>query len=75
MAQSYQTTTISVDSTAVGRLMALARETDVYESQAEARADNWEALLTLLCDRFEATPGPLRADVGTKYDTDTGGDA
>jgi len=67
MAQSYQTTALSVDAEAVGRLMALARETDVYDTRAEAKRDNWEALLTLLCDRFEATPGPLRADVSTKY--------
>ena len=69
MAQSYQTTSLSVDAEAVGRLMALARETDVYDTRAEARADNWEAVLSLLMDRFEATPGPLRADVGAKYDT------
>jgi len=67
MAQSYQTTSLSVDSEAVGRLMDVAQETDVYGTQAEARADNWEAVLTLLMDRFEATPGPLRADVSTKY--------
>lgn len=67
MAQSYQTTSLSVDAEAVGRLLEAAETADIYESRAEARADNWEAVLTLLCDRFEATPGPLRADVSTKY--------
>lgn len=71
MGQSFRTTKMSVDSDVVARLMDLARETDVYETRAEAQADDWERLLTLLMDRFAATPEPLRADVSTKY----GGDA
>lgn len=69
MAQSFRTTEVSVDSAVVARLVDVAQETDIYDTRAEAQADNWEAVLSLLMDRFEATPGPLRADVGTKYDT------
>ena len=53
MARSYQTTTLSVDSDVAGRLLDVARRTDVYDTRQEAKADNWEQLLTLLCDRFE----------------------
>lgn len=53
MARSYKTTSLSVDSDVVGRLLDVARETDVYDTRHEARDDNWEQLLTLLCDHIE----------------------
>jgi hypothetical protein len=53
VARSYKTTSLSVDSDVVGRLLDVARETDVYDTRHEARDDNWEQLLTLLCDHIE----------------------
>ena len=53
MTRSYRTTSLSVDSDVVARLMSLAREIGLYDSRRDAREDSWEELFTVLMDRFE----------------------
>jgi len=67
MAKSYRVTEIRIDSDALTRLMEVARQTDLYESRAEAADDNYEAVINLLADRFEAEPELLRESVSAKY--------
>lgn len=64
---SYRTTRIRMDSDALTRLMEVAKTTDLYDNRREAREDNYEAVIELLCDRFQAEPEPLRENVSTKY--------
>jgi hypothetical protein len=49
----------------------VARQADLYDNRREASDDNYQAVVELLCDRFEDEPEPLRENVSTKY----GGDA
>lgn len=56
-----------MDSSALTRLMEVARQADLYNNRREARDDNYEAVIKALCDRFEAEPKALREDVSTKY--------
>lgn len=67
MTQSFRTTQIRIDSDALTRLMEVARQADLYDNRAEAADDNYEAVINLLADRFEAEPEPLRENVSTKY--------
>jgi len=53
MSQSYRMTRIYIDSSALTRLMEVAREADLYNNRREARDDNYQAVVELLCDRFK----------------------
>jgi hypothetical protein len=53
VSRSYRTTSLSVDSDVVARLMSLAQEIGLYDSRRDAREDSWEELFTVLMDRFE----------------------
>lgn len=68
MSESYRTTRVHIDSSALARLMEVARGANLYDNRREGcQEDNLEAVIRLLCDRFEATPEPLREDVTAKY--------
>jgi len=57
MAKSYRRTRIYVDSFALTRLMEVSKKTDLYDSRREADEDDYEAIIKLLCDRFEDESG------------------
>lgn len=57
MPGSYRTTPIKVDSSALTRLMEVARETDVYSNRRQADQDNYESLIHFLCDEFDSGGG------------------
>lgn len=57
MTRSHRTRRIHADSAALARVMEIAREADVYNSRPEARKDDYQTILNLLCDEFEKGGG------------------
>lgn len=57
MPGSYRTTKIHVDTGALTRLMEVGRRIDLYNNRREARDDNFEAVIELLCDEFDSGGG------------------
>lgn len=45
---------VPIEAEAFSRMMNLARERGVYDSQHEARQDGYREILTVLIDEFEA---------------------
>lgn len=70
MSRSYQTRKVSVDSSALGRLEAFAREVGIYDSKREATEDNYEEIIKFLMEYYNDNdiPDELRdGEQTTKY--------
>jgi len=49
---SRRTKTVAVDSEQLMELVEIGRQTDIYDTQPDARKDNYEAVIATVCRYF-----------------------